>query len=102
MEKPGLYYKFVEPKSVSFAYKSLTYCKLQGLEFIVSKKENNKLLIEPYSADLYPTNKLIELDFENINTKLIKLVTIDNLESVWIKTLPLFDFKEYKEIKKSW
>ena len=102
MEKPGLYYKCVSPDSVSFAYKSLTYCTYNELEFVVAKKENNKILIEPYSAELYEKTLLTELGFELINTKMMKWINPEVLESVWVKTEPLFDFKNYKKIEKSW
>lgn len=96
MEKPGIFYKCVNPDDIEFAFISNTLCFYQDKEFyVVDANKNGLLLIEPFDRNIYLENELIEMGFEVINTKLAKWISPSLADKIWTKTKSIHDFDRY-------
>lgn len=96
MESPGLFKKKVSPERIEAAYYSRTWCIYNGLKFIVGEDRDNILTIEPYSRTDYPDKVLADLGFYIKNTRYMKDINVNDLESIWIENKPHENFKHMK------
>jgi hypothetical protein len=94
MDSPGLYKKKVSPEKIETAYESRTWCIYNGLKFIVDEDRDNILTIEPYGRNDYPDKVLIGHGFYIKNTKYMKDVNVNDLESIWVENIPHEHFME--------
>jgi hypothetical protein len=96
MEKPGKFYKCVNPTDIEFAFVSSTYCFYHNKEFcIVDSHINGNILIEPFDRNTYLENELIEMNFEMINTKLSKWILPTMTDKIWTKTKSIHNFERF-------
>lgn len=96
IEKPGIFYKCLNPNDIEYAFISNTLCFYQDKEFyVVDADKNGLLLIEPYDRNIYLENELLENGFEVINTKLAKWVLPNQTNKIWTKTQPIHDFDRF-------
>lgn len=96
MEKPGIFYKCVNPVDIEFAFISVTQCLYQDKEFyVVDSNKLGQILIEPFDRNIYLENDLMEMGFEVINTKLAKWVLPNQTNKIWTKTQPIHDFYRF-------
>jgi hypothetical protein len=97
MEKPGKFYKCVNPDQIKFGFVSKTLCLYHEKEFyVVDSKLNGDLLIEPYERYLYAEEDLLTMDFKIINTKLAKWVSPTQTDKIWTLTSKIHDFDKFE------
>jgi hypothetical protein len=96
MEKPGIFYKCVNPNEIEFAFISNTLCTYKDKEFyVVDANKKGQILIEPFDRNTYLENELIEMGFEVINTKQAKWVLPNQTNKIWTRTEPIHDFDRF-------
>ena len=96
MERPGEFYKCVNQDQIEFAFSSSTFCNYKYREFcVIDANIEGQILIEPFDINFYSENELLEMGFEEINTKLAKWVLPIQTNKIWTKTFPIHNFARF-------
>jgi len=82
--KPGMFALDVKPDLIELEYTHDTWCSYKGMILVPDSILSEKWWITPYSRDNYASKDLEGCGFEIKNTRYMKLVDEEELDSIWI------------------